>query len=125
MADKKDLDKYVKKLELEVREMAEQNKELVARFGAQKDNLAEKSRCNGKLVAQVIEFQESITALSNENDKIKEENAELAAQVTQLGDILREKRDESGKNSGSNKTWKPPSLDISINDISMDEPQGN
>ena len=40
MADKKDLDKYVKKLELEVREMAEQNKELVARFDAQKDNLA-------------------------------------------------------------------------------------
>ena len=125
MADNKDLDKYVKKQELQNREMSEQYQELVSRFEAQRDNLAESSRCNGKLVAQIIEFQESITTLSSENDKIKEENAELAAQVTQLGDILREKRYESGKHSEPNKKWKPPSLDISVNDISMDEPQGN
>ena len=84
MADNKDLDRYVKKLEFQVREISEQNQELNARLEAQKDNLAESSRNNGKFVAQIIEFQESISTLSSENDKIKEENTELAAQVTQL-----------------------------------------
>ena len=125
MADKKDLDKYVKKLEFQVREVSEQNQELNARLEAQKDNLAESSRNNGKFVAQIIEFQESISTLSSENDKIKEENTELAAQVTQLGDILREKRYESGKKIRANGKDINPSLDVSVNDISMDEPQGN
>ena len=124
MADKKDLDKYVKKLEFQVRDVSEQNQELLARLEAQKDNLGESSRNNGKFVAQIIEFQESISALSAENDKVKEENTELAAQVTQLGDILREKRYESGKQLKSNRKDIGPSLDISVNDISMDEPQG-
>ena len=125
MADNKDLDRYVKKLEFQVREISEQNQELNARLEAQKDNLAESSRNNGKFVAQIIEFQESISTLSSENDKIKEENTELAAQVTQLGDILREKRYESGKKIRAKGKDMGPSLDISVNDISMDEPQGN
>ena len=106
-------------------EISEQNQELNARLEAQKDNLAESSRNNGKFVAQIIEFQESISTLSSENDKIKEENTELAAQVTQLGDILREKRYESGKKVRAKGKDIGPSLDISVNDISMDEPQGN
>ena len=125
IADKKDLDKYVKKLELQVREASEQNQELLGRLESQKDNLAETSRNNGKFVAQIIEFQESISILSAENDKIKEENTELAAQVTQLGDILREKRYDSGKLTWSNRKGVGPSMDLSVNDISMDEPQGN
>ena len=125
IADKKDLDKYVKKLELQVREASEQNQELLGRLESQKDNLAETSRNNGKFVAQIIEFQESISILSAENDKIKEENTELAAQVTQLGDILREKRYDSGKMTWSNRKGVGPSMDLSVNDISMDEPQGN
>ena len=125
IADKKDLDKYVKKLELQVREASEQNQELLGRLESQKDNLAETSRNNGKFVAQIIEFQESISILSAENDKIKEENTELAAQVTQLGDILREKRYDSVKLTGSNRKGVGPSMDLSVNDISMDEPQGN
>ena len=125
IADKKDLDKYVKKLELQVREASEHNQELLGRLESQKDNLAETSRNNGKFVAQIIEFQESISILSAENDKIKEENTELAAQVTQLGDILREKRYDSGKLNGSHRKGVGPSMDLSVNDISMDEPQGN
>ena len=99
MAGKKDSDKYVKKLELEVNEISEHNRELQARFEAQKDKLAECSKLNVKLVTQVVECQESITCLSGENAKVKEENEELAAQVTQLGDILRENRNFSTNKS--------------------------
>ena len=98
---------------------------MLGRLESQKDNLAETSRNNGKFVAQIIEFQESISILSAENDKIKEENTELAAQVTQLGDILREKRYDAGKLTWSNRKGVGPSMDLSVNDISMDEPQGN
>merc|ERR1712223_1665176 len=88
IADKKDLDKYVKTLELQIRETEEQNQELLSRLEAQKDSLTETSRNNRKFVAQNIEFQESVSTLSAENVKIKEENAELASL---LGEYLKEK----------------------------------
>jgi len=125
MADKKDSDKYVKKLELEIRETSEHNRELKARFEAQKDKLAESSKLNVKLVTQVVEYQESITSLSGENTKVKEENEELAAQVTQLGDILRENRYNSSTKQSMDRKYTAASIDnVSINDISMDDPQG-
>ena len=125
MADKKDSDKYVKKLELELRQTSEHNRELKARFEAQKDKMAESSKLNVKLVTQVVEYQESITSLSGENTKVKEENQELAAQVTQLGDILRENRNNFSTKQSMDRKYTAPSFDnISINDISMDDPQG-
>ena len=126
MAGKKDSDKYIKKIEAQLAATSERNRELEARFEAQKDKLAESSKHNVKLTSKVVEYQESITCLSGENIKIQEENAELAAQVTQLGDILRERRQNCSATGGLKGKGNAPSLDqdISINDISMDDPQG-
>ena len=126
MADKKGSDKYVKQMEGQLRETWEKNRELDARFEAQKDKLAESSKHNVKLTSKVVEYQESMTCLSEENSKIKEENAELAAQVTQLGDILRERRENRSTGADFKLSGNTPSLneDISITDISMDDPPG-
>merc|ERR1712156_1219959 len=82
----------------------------------------ETSRNNRKFVAQNIEFQESVSTLSAENVKIKEENAELA---TLLGEYLKEKHNESSKLIGTNRKGISQSSNTSVNDISMDEPQGS
>ena len=125
IADKKDSDKYAKKMDLQLKEISEQNRKLEARFEAQKDKLAECSKTNVKLVTQLVEYQESNTYLSAENSKIREENADLASQVAQLGDILRERSSEHSTKDKFGRNCTAPSLDdYSINDISMDDPQG-
>ena len=123
IVDKKDSDKYVKKMENQVREISEQKQQTEARLEVQKHKMTEKSQQNAKLANQIIELKESVTHLAEENTKIKEENAALASQVMDLGDILRE-RSRNSKNGlcdGSGITAMNQDLS---NDISMDEPQG-
>ena len=123
MADQKSSEKYIKKMEDQLRETLENNRRLEARFEAQGAKLAENSKDNIKLTSKVVEYQGTITSLSGENDRIKEENTELAAQVAQLGDILRENRHKDGAQGKS--ISHPLEEDISVTDISIDDPQGN
>ena len=128
IADKKDSDKYAKRLEGQLKETVEQNRELEARFGAQKYKLAEVSKHNAKLTAKFVEFQESVLYLEGQNTKLRESNSELTAQVTQLQDILREKCLNCFKKivNRKNESFSPsPVEDVSITDISVDDPQGN
>ena len=121
--DKKDSDKYVKKMENQVREISEQKQQTEARLEVQKHKMNEKSQQNAKLANQIIELKESVTHLAEENTKIKEENAALASQVMDLGDILRERsrNSKNGLSDGSGITAMHQDLS---NDISMDEPHG-
>ena len=123
IVDKKDSDKYVKKMENQVREISEQKQQTEARLEVQKHKMNEKSQQNAKLANQIIELKESVTHLAEENTKIKEENAALASQVMDLGDILRERsrNSKNGLSDGSGITAMHQDLS---NDISMDEPHG-
>ena len=123
IVDKKDSEKYVKKMENQVREISEQKQQTEARLEVQKHKMTEKSQQNAKLANQIIELKESVTHLAEENTKIKEENAVLASQVMDLGDILRERsrNSKNGLSDGSGITAMNQDLS---NDISMDEPHG-
>ena len=123
IVDKKDSEKYVKKMENQVREISEQKQQTEARLEVQKHKMTEKSQQNAKLANQIIELKESVTHLAEENTKIKEENAVLASQVMDLGDILRERNRNSNNGLSDGSGITAMNQDLS-NDISMDEPQG-
>ena len=127
MADVKNSDKYVKKMEQQVQQITERNRELEARFAAQKDKFAERSKDNVALTAKVVEFQESVTSLDGDKVKQNEIIADLNAQVTELQGFLREKCDNCSKKNARGKYGRnsPSRTDeISITDISVDDPQG-
>ena len=127
IADRKDSDKYAKRLEGQLKETAEQNRELEARFDAQKDKLAEVSKHNAKLSAKFVEFQDTILSLEEQNTKLRESNSELTLQTTQLQGFLRERCPNCFKKivNRKNEGFSPsPVEDVSITDISVDDPQG-